>query len=74
MFFETNKEKVLKQQQVKFMHFKELVRIYDDIENRIKALKEKGVNFHSTMWFYVWKANCRRNLHYFSCTYSKLNF
>ena len=39
-----NKEKLLQKQNERYIHFKELVRSYVKLENRLKALEEKTDN------------------------------
>ena len=41
VFHEKNKEKLLQKQNDRYIHFKEIVRTYVQLQNRMKALDEK---------------------------------
>ena len=63
--YEKTKDKKLQEQKDKSIHFKEIVRIYVEVENRFKKLEEKVVSFHPTKKLYVRSEECRPRLHVF---------
>ena len=45
IYYEKSKDKTLRKQKIFCMNFQELVRTYVELDNRLKALEEKAVNF-----------------------------
>ena len=41
IYYEKNRDKFLQKQNDRYIHFKELLRNYVEIENRLKAMEEK---------------------------------
>ena len=47
-FNEKNREKLLQKQNNRYINYKELRRSYAELENRLKTMEEKLINFNST--------------------------
>ena len=56
-----NKDKILHQQKDYYIQFRELVRIYIELDNRLEALVEKSVNSYSTIQLLSFSKNDTEN-------------